>query len=115
MKIGCFGMLCAVDSVVSQHVMHRETTLFSAPEWDQGTTCLKSDVWSLGLTIVRLALLRSTACDREFAIFMDRLRKEKELPFPPEWSDDLVDFVKKCLVRDMEKRASVEKLMEVHI
>ena len=32
MKIGCFGMSCAVDSALSQHVMHRTTTLFSAPE-----------------------------------------------------------------------------------
>ena len=30
-----------------------------------------------------------------------------------EWSSDLVDFVKKCLVKDVKKRASVEDLMEV--
>lgn len=46
---------------------------------------------------------------------MDRLRKEDELSFPPEWSDDLVSFVKKCLVRDVEKRASVEELLKVHV
>ena len=103
MKIGCFGMSCAVDSALSQHVMHRTTTLFSAPEWSRGIACLKSDVWSLGLTVVTLALLKSAARDREFAVFMDRLRKEDELSFPPEWSDDLVSFVKKCLVRDVEK------------
>ena len=46
---------------------------------------------------------------------MDRLRKGDELSFPPKWSDDLVGFVKKCLVSDVEKRASVEELLKVHV
>lgn len=115
MKIGCFGMSCAVDSALSQHVMRRTTTLFSAPEWSRGIACLKSDVWSLGLTVVRLALWKSAACNQEFAVFMGRLRKGDELSFPPEWSSNLVGFVKKCLVRDVEKRASVEELLKVHV
>ena len=31
------------------------------------------------------------------------------------WSSDLVDFVKKCLVKDVKKRASVEDLLKVGI
>ena len=29
------------------------------------------------------------------------------------WSSDLVDFVSGCLVKDVEKRASVDELMKV--
>ena len=31
------------------------------------------------------------------------------------WSYDLIDFVSHCLVRDVEKRASVSELLEVSI
>ena len=30
-----------------------------------------------------------------------------------EWSDSFVDFVSKCLVRDVKERASVDELMNV--
>ena len=29
------------------------------------------------------------------------------------WSQDLIDFLRKCLVKDMNKRASVDELLEV--
>ena len=31
------------------------------------------------------------------------------------WSNDLVDFVSKCLVKDVNERASVEELLEVGV
>ena len=31
------------------------------------------------------------------------------------WSNDLVDFVKRCLVKDVNERASVEELLEVGV
>ena len=31
------------------------------------------------------------------------------------WSYDLIDFVSHCLVRDVEKRASVSELLEVSV
>ena len=31
------------------------------------------------------------------------------------WSNDLVDFVSKCLVKDVNERASVEELSEVGV
>ena len=32
-----------------------------------------------------------------------------------EWSSDLVDFVKRCLVKDVKDRSSVEELLRVGV
>ena len=73
----------------------------------------KSDVWSLGMTLIELAEKRNPFGDFSWFVGEDacdmnpiRLSNEK-------WSAEFIDFVDKCVIRKVEKRASVDALMEV--
>ena len=84
------------------------------PEVYDGGACLKSDVWSLGISMIEMAESKNPFATCTSAQVMNRVMN---MP-PPSlsssgWSSDLVDFVKKCLVKDVKERASVEALLRV--
>ena len=85
-----------------------------APEVYDGQTVLKSDVWSLGITLIELAEGKNPFDDCTSAQVM----KMVYLGDPPslsggKWSSEFVDFVNKCLVKDVKERPSVNELMDV--
>ena len=76
---------------------------------------MKSDVWSLGISLIELAEGKNpfeglTSYAITHIILTDAL-------FPSlsseKWSAAFVDFVNKCLMRDVSERWSVKQLMEV--
>ena len=75
---------------------------------------LKSDVWSLGISLIELAQGKNP-----YDGFSEKkTMKEICLGGIPslsssEWSSSFIDFVSKCLVRDAKERASVDELMNV--
>ena len=76
---------------------------------------LKSDVWSLGISLIELALGKNPYDGFSSA----RVTKEVCYGSIPslsssEWSSSFIDFVSKCLVRDVDERASVDELMSVN-
>ena len=87
---------------------------YMAPEEYVGRTELKSDVWSLGITLIELAEGQNpfAGCT---ALKVMKLVCDSQLPSLSslKWSAEFVDFVNKCLVRDVNERWSVEQLMEV--
>ena len=88
--------------------------MYMAPEVYEEEACLKSDVWALGMSVIEMAESKNPFASYTTAQVMNRVMN---MP-PPSlsssgWSSDLVDFVKKCLVKDVKKRASVNDLLKV--
>lgn len=84
-----------------------------APELLDGRKEPKSDVWSLGMTLIELAEKKNpfggvswNVWDNQYIMNPIRLSNEK-------WSAEFIDFVDKCVIWEVEKRASVHALMEV--
>ena len=86
-----------------------------APEVFDGKTVMKSDVWSLGISLIEMAegknpyqSCRSDAQITKAVCFHDPPCLTSSI-----WSDAFVGFVKRCLVKDVNERASVRELMRV--
>ena len=85
-----------------------------APEVFDGGTCLKSDVWSLGITLIELAEGRNPfgVLTAQAAMKSICLNPSPSLSSSA-YSSDFVDFVKQCLVKEQEQRPSVAELLTV--
>ena len=84
-----------------------DSSLLIAPEVVANTPCLKSDIWCIGMSVMKMMEGRRRVMNNREAI---------EEPYSLcGWSYDLIDFVSHCLVRDVEKRASVSELLEVSV
>ena len=88
-----------------------------APEVYYGRTELKSDVWSLGISLIEIAEGKNPF--EGFTIYAITRIVCSDAPLPSlsseKWSAEFVDFVNKCLVRDVNERWSVEQLMNVSV
>ena len=85
-----------------------------APEVYNGCTVMKTDVWALGISLIEMAEGKNPFDGCTSAIVRKRVLNEK----PPtlsssKWSAEFVDFVSKCLVKDVNERASVDELLRV--
>ena len=90
------------------------TLCYTAPEVLDEQTCLKSDVWSLGISLIELAEGKNPYNGCSHIMVMTRVCNND----PPslsssKWSAEFVDFVNKCLVKDVKERWSVSELMDV--
>ena len=84
-----------------------------APELLDGRKEPKSDVWPLGMTLIELAEKRNpfgdfSWCAEENACNMGPIHLSNE-----KWSAEFIEYIDKCVIRSVEKRASVRELMEV--
>ena len=84
-----------------------------APEGFKGKMELKSDVWSLGISLFELA-------SGKRAYMSSKKNPEETIPnsYPPclsedDWSAEFCDFLDKCLQKDVNKRVSVSELKDV--
>ncbi len=123
-KLGDFGLAVKLTTTCTKRNTICGTSWYMAPEVYDGKTEWKSDVWSLGISLLELA-------DRKnpYAAYNDMqvgVAKENDtqimkivcLGEPPSlttlgWSSEFVDFVGKCLVKDVNERWDVRVLLRV--
>ena len=114
-KLADFGVSGQLsDSCVKRNTFIG-TPFWMAPEiiQSQGYDCM-ADIWSLGITIIELAEGRPPYSDIHpmRAIFMISSNDPPTLTDESKWSDDFVDFLSHCLVKQPDKRATADKLLK---
>ncbi|KAM7459108.1 hypothetical protein BLSTO_00127 [Blastocystis sp. subtype 1] len=116
-KLGDFGLAEQLNHSNSERSNTCGTLLYMGPEVFDGQTGLKSDVWSLGISLIELAEGKNPYNDGygSPATVMKRICMDAPPSLSsPVWSAGFVDFVNKCLKREMSERWSVNELMEVN-
>lgn len=113
-KVGDFGLSVHLKHSSSRRDTQCGTMWYMAPEVYDGKTEMKSDVWSLGISLIEMADGRNPFQDCNLAMVTKRVLFEEHPTFSTSgWSDVFVDFVNKCLAKDVNDRWSVSQLMEV--
>lgn len=105
---------CGLSSLLDDACEERDVLEYCAPERLKGKREEKSDVWSLGIVLIELVERSNPYASTS----LKRMRAHICNEDPPslsrkKWSPALVDFVNKCLVKSVKKRASVRELMGV--
>ena len=111
--LGDFGLATQLEQLCSKRNTQDSSLQFMPLEVYDGRTELKSDVWSLGITLNELAEGRDPSVGgSSFAVIGDMIPPPPSL-LSSKWSAEFVGFVNKCLVEDVSKRWSVSELMNV--
>ena len=90
---------------------------YMAPEVFEGRRVKKSDVWSLGITLIEMAEGKNpfADCNSEEEV-KDRVCNRMPPRLPTErWSFCCEDFVANCLLQDVDERASASELLNVRV
>ena len=113
-KLGDFGLAVQLEHSCSRRSTLCGTSMYMGPEvYGEGAE-LKSDVWALGMSVIEMAEDKHPFADCTSAVVLNKvLNKPSPTLTSSGWSSDLVDFVKQCLVKDVNERASVEELLKV--
>ena len=112
LKLGCFGLMTQAIWYSRENIKYDGIRSF-APEVFTREYGTNSDVWSLGTCLFELA--RVEPYHGECPVNSLEVVIISDFPFETiaGVSEVFVDFVKKCLVRDVNERWSVSELMDV--
>ena len=83
-----------------------DSSLLIAPEVVANTPCLKSDIWCIGMSVLKM-----TKGWDPFATDTNEMDGRNHF----KWSYELTDFVSRCLLMDVNARASVRDLLNVSV
>ena len=111
MKIGGCGLALLSNQACKNRMR------YMAPEVFEGRRGKKSDVWSLGITLIEMAEGKNpfADCNSEEEV-KNRVCNGTPPRLPTErWSFQFVDVVANCLLQDVDERASASELLNVRM
>ena len=92
--------------------MTKNQWVYCAPEVFEGKMDFKSDVWSLGIVLIEAAEGKNPYAD---CTARAMLNADPPSLSSSEWPPEFVSFVKRCLEKDANRRASVAELLTVSV
>jgi len=114
-KLADFGVAGQLTETKSKRDTLIGTPFWMAPEVIQeiGYDCL-ADIWSLGITSIEMAEMRPpyADCHPMRAIFLIPMNPAPTFSKPADRSPEFIDFVKRCLDKNMSQRASASQLIQ---
>ena len=115
-KLGDFGLAVQLDHSCSRRNTMCGTSWYMGPEVYEEEACLKSDVWSLGISVIEMAESENPFADcSSYQVMKKVCFGEPPCLTSSGWSGNMIDFVSACLVKDVNERASVNDLLEVSV
>ena len=112
--MGGFELAKQLEHAESKAEVVCGTSWYMAPEVLDEQTELKSDVWSLGISLIELAEGKKPfGCYSNMMVMQSVCFNDPPSLDAEKWSAEFVDFVNKCLVKDVKERWSVSELMDV--
>ena len=112
--MGGFELAKQLEHAESKAEVVCGTSWYMAPEVLDEQTELKSDVWSLGISLIELVEGKNPYGGCSHIMVMQSVCFNDPPSLDTEkWSAAFVDFVNKCLVKDVKERWSVSELMDV--
>lgn len=114
-KLADFGVAARYSSTHSKRNTVVGTPFWMAPEVIQMTDYDGlADIWSLGITVIEMAEGAPPRADMHpfRAIFQIPKADPPTLTKPADWSEELNDFLQRCLVKDPAKRPHPNELLK---
>ena len=112
LKLGYYGLTTQAE-YYSIKGMNCEGIRSFTYEMSKGGYEMKNDVWSLGIALIELAEGKNPYSANESIAAMEAMLLPAPTLSSSKWSAAFVDFVNKCLTKDVFERWSVGELMSV--